>query len=105
MFTEYRGALAESYVAQELVAGGLPDLYYWRSAGGKAELDFLVKIGRTVVPVEVKASLSRRSKSLRSYDQQFGSDMLVRANLLNLKRDGKICNVPLYAVSLIHRFV
>ncbi len=105
MFTEYRGALAENYVAQVLVAGGHPDLYYWRSAGGKAELDFLYEIGRTVVPVEVKAGLSRRSKSLRSYDQQFGSDMLVRANLLNLKRDGKICNVPLYAVSLVHRFV
>jgi len=105
LFTEYRGALAENYVAQELIAGGHPDLYYWRSAGGKAELDFLCEIGRTVVPVEVKAGLSRRSKSLRSYDQQFGSDMLVRANLLNLKRDGKICNVPLYAVSLVHQFV
>ena len=105
LFTEYRGAVAENYVAQELVAGGHPDLYYWRSAGGKAELDFLYEIGRTVVPVEVKAGLSRKSKSLRSYDQQFGSDMLVRANLLNLKRDGKICNVPLYAVSLVHQFV
>ena len=105
LFTEYRGAVAENYVAQELVAGGHPDLYYWRSAGGKAELDFLYEIGRTVIPVEVKAGLSRKSKSLRSYDQQFGSDMLVRANLLNLKRDGKICNVPLYAVSLVHRFL
>ena len=105
LFTEYRGAVAENFVAQELVAGGHPDLYYWRSAGGKAELDFLYEIGRTVVPVEVKAGLSRKSKSLRSYDQQFGSDKLVRANLLNLKRDGKICNLPLYAVSLVHQFV
>ncbi len=105
LFTEYRGALAENYVAQELAAGGHPDLYYWRSPGGRAELDFLCEIGRSVAPVEVKAGLSRRSRSLRSYDQQFASDVLFRANLLNLKRDGKICNVPLYAVSLVHRFV
>lgn len=105
LFTEYRGALAENYVAQEFTAAGYPDLYYWRSAGGKAELDFLCEFGRDVTPVEVKAGLSRRSKSLRSYDQQFAADVLVRANLLNLRRDGKICNVPLYAVSLVHRFV
>jgi len=49
--------------------------------------------------------LSRKSKSLRSYDQQFAPNVLVRTNLLNLKKDGKICNVPLYAVSLVHRLV
>ena len=105
LFTEYRGALAENYVAQELVAGGRRGLYYWRSAGGRAELDFLYETDRTVVPIEVKAGSSRKSKSLRSYDQRFAPDVLVRANLLNLKRDGKICNVPLYAVSAVRQFV
>jgi hypothetical protein len=103
LFTEYRGALAESYVAQQLVAAGHQDLYYWRSPGGKAELDFLCEIGPTIVPVEVKAGLSLRSKSLKSYDEQHAPPVLVRANLLNLKRDGKICNVPLYAVSWLSR--
>jgi len=101
LFTEYRGALTENYVAQELAAAGQAALYYWRSTGGRAELDFLAETGRTVVPIEVKAGLSLRSKSLRSYDQQFAPDLLIRANLLNLKKDGKICNVPLYAVSAI----
>ncbi len=105
LFTEYRGALAESYVAQQLVAAGHPDLYYWRSPGGKAELDFLCELGETIVPVEVKAGLSLRSKSLRSYDQQLAPPVLVRTNLLNLKRDGKICNIPLYAVFWLSRFV
>ena len=104
LFTEYRGALVESYVAQELVAGGRPDLFYWRSAGGKAEVDFLYETGRTVVPIEVKAGSSLRSKSLRSYDQRFAPEVLARSNLLNLKQDGKILNVPLYAVSLVGRF-
>ena len=105
LFTEYRGALAESYVAQQLVAAGHPNLYYWRSPGGKAELDFLCEFGTMIVPVEVKAGLSLRSKSLRSYDQQLAPPTLVRTNLLNLKQDGKICNIPLYAVSWLSRFV
>jgi len=105
LFTEYRGALAESYVAQQLVAAGHPDLYYWRSPGGRAELDFLCELGSTIVPLEVKAGLSLRSKSLKSYDQQLNPPVLVRTNLLNLKRDGKICNIPLYAVSWLPRLV
>lgn len=105
LFTEYRGALAENYVAQQLIAANNPDLFYWRSSGGKAEIDFLGEVGGSVVPIEVKAGLSRKSKSLRSYDQQFEPEELVRTNLLNLKRDGKICNIPLYAISLLARFV
>jgi len=92
LFTEYRGALAENYVAQELAAGGRPDLYYWRSTGGRAELDFLYETDRAVVPIEVKAGLSRKSKSLRSYDQQFAPDVLVRANPLNLKKEAPLEN-------------
>jgi hypothetical protein len=92
-------------MAQQLIDANHSDLFYWRSNGGKAETDFLCEIGGSVVPIEVKAGLSRKSKSLRSYDQQFEPEELVRTNLLNLKRDGKICNIPLYAVSLLVRFV
>jgi predicted AAA+ superfamily ATPase len=101
IFTEYRGALVESYVAQQLIAAGHPELHYWRSSGGKAELDFLCELDGTVIPVEVKAGLSRGSKSLHSYERQFKPDMLYRTNLRNLKQDGKICNIPLYAISLL----
>lgn len=103
LFTEFRGALAESYVAQQLVAAQHRDLYYWRSTGGRAETDFLIEVGGSVVPVEVKAGLSRKSKSLRSYEQQFSPDVLIRTNLRNLKRDGRMANVPLYAASEIPR--
>lgn len=103
LFTEYRGALTESYVAQQLLLAKQRELYYWRSTGGKAEIDFLCEPQGRVVPVEVKAGLSRRSKSLRSYDQQYSPAVLVRTNLRNLKMDGKIANIPLYAASEIPR--
>ena len=94
LFTEYRGALVENFVAQELVASFQTTLHYWRSRGGKAELDFLLERDGEVLPLEVKAGVNPRSKSLKSYDAQFSPPKLLRTNLLNLKQDGKTCNCP-----------
>jgi len=105
LFNEYEGAFVESYVAQQLVSQFHQPLYYWRSKGGKAELDFLCEIKGRVFPLEVKAGINPKSKSLKSYDLQFNPSLLVRTNLLNLKKDGRIYNLPLYAVSLISSLV
>jgi len=101
LFNEYEGAFVENYIAQQLVSHFHQPLYYWRSKGGKAELDFLCEFGGRICPLEVKAGLNPKSKSLKSYDLQFNSSSLARTNLLNLKKDGKIYNLPLYAVSLL----
>jgi hypothetical protein len=101
LFSEYEGAFVENYVAQQLVSHFQQPLYYWRSKGGKAELDFLCEFGANICPLEVKSGINPKSKSLRSYDFQFKPDRLARANLLNLKCDGKIVNLPLYAISLL----
>lgn len=104
LFNEYEGAFVENYVAQQLTAHLAQErLYYWRSKGGKAELDFLCEIEGEIYPLEVKAGINPKSKSLRSYDQQFAPPLLARTTLLNVKRDGKICNLPLYAVSQLAR--
>ena len=100
LFNEYQGAFTENYVAQQLKAMKTADLFYWKSEGKKAELDFLCEIGATVQPLEVKAGINPRSKSLKSYETQYSPPVLSRTNLLNLKQDGKVCNYPLYAISL-----
>lgn len=101
LFTEYKGALAETYVAQQLAAQGMDPLYYWRSKGGRAELDFVLETEQGAIPLEVKAGVNAQAKSLRSYDQQFAPPVLCRSTLLNLKLDGKVLNVPLYALPFI----
>ena len=103
LFNEYQGAFVENYVAQQLAAHFGTRLYYWRSKGGRAELDFLCEFTGNICPLEVKAGINPKSKSLRSYDLQFGPPTLARTNLLNFKKDGKILNIPLYAVSLLPR--
>ncbi len=105
LFNEYEGAFVENYVAQQLVSHFRQDLFYWRSKGGKAELDFLCEFADRICPLEVKAGINPKSKSLKSYDLQFQPVRLMRTNLLNFKMDGKICNLPLYAVSQLPRFV
>jgi predicted AAA+ superfamily ATPase len=101
IFNEYGGAFVENFVAQQLIAHFEQPVHYWRSKGGKAELAFLCEFSGRIYPLEVKAGINTRSKSLRSYDMQFSPSVLARATLLNLKKDGKILNLPLYALSLL----
>ncbi len=98
-FREYEGALVENYVAQELKAVQGLDLYYWESSG-TAEVDFVCEHDRSVYPLEAKAGVNTRSRSLSSFDARYAPPYLGRTSLLNLRRDGRILNLPLYAVSL-----
>lgn len=100
LFNEYEGAFVENYVAQQIISHFSQKLFYWRSKGGKAELDFLCEFADHIFPLEVKAGINLRSKSLKSYDAQFKPAKLVRTTLRKFKIDGKVCNLPLYAVSL-----
>ena len=101
LFTEYKGAFVENYVAQQLAAMKRP-LYYWRS-GGAAELDFIIETADDILPLEVKAGINSKSKSLHSYHNRFHPPVLLRSTLLNLKQDGDIINIPLYALNYLER--
>lgn len=105
LFNEYEGAFVENYVAQQLMAHFQSPLHYWRSKGGKAEVDFLCERSGRIFPLEAKAGINPRSKSLRSYDLQFSPPVLARTTLLNLRIDGKVLNLPLYAISALTRFI
>jgi len=100
LFSEYKGAFVENYVAQQLRSDKQIDLYYWTSKGKKAELDFLCEFDSRIHPLEAKAGINPKSKSLNSFDLQFNPTVLSRTTLLNMRRDGKIRNYPLYAITL-----
>jgi predicted AAA+ superfamily ATPase len=89
LFNEYEGAFVENFVAQQLISHFHQPLYYWRSKGGKAELDFLCESGDRICPLEVKAGINPKSKSLKSYDWQFNPTSLARANLFTKIMENK----------------
>ena len=99
LFSEYNGAFTENYAAQELIANGHKDLYYWANASS-AEVDFVIPYNEEIFPLEVKAGTSREKKSLAVFGERYSSRILSMATLRNFKQDGKVCNYPLYAVSL-----
>ncbi len=100
LFSEFRGAFVENYVAQQLRSEKRVDLYYWTSEGKRAEANFLCEFVSQIYPLEAKADINPKSKSLISFDRQFKPTVLSRATLLNLRHDGRICNYPLYAITL-----
>jgi hypothetical protein len=102
LFNEYQGAFVENYVAQQLHTDQRFPLFYWKSEGKMAEVDFVCEAD-AIYPLEAKAGVNPRSKSLGSYDKQFSPPLLSRTTLLNLKHDGRICNYPLYALTLFPR--
>ena len=102
LFTEFKGALTEDYVAQELTDSHHESLYYWTSPG-TAEVDFLLEFEGKIYPLEVKSGLSQKTRSLRVYDEIYRSQTLSRTSIMNLKKDGGIGNYPLYSVARFPR--
>ena len=98
LFVEFKGALTEQYVLQQLITDSDLNIYYYTNDNGSCEVDFLVDTGDTVVPVEVKAQVNLRAKSLRTYVEKFSPDVAVRASMQDYKKESWLINLPLYAI-------
>lgn len=103
LFEEFRGAIAENYVAQE-VAHTHSSLFYWASEG-KAEVDFVFEFDDLIYPLEVKSGNSSKKKSLRVYGDTYQPKYLIRTSPMNLRKDGDILNCPLYLIEKLHSFL
>ena len=98
LFIEFKGSFAENYVAQALKAALGKSLHYWASER-EAEVDFLVEWEGNLFPLEVKSGTSTKKKSLLVYQEKYHPAVISRASLMNLKKDGALCNYPLYFIS------
>jgi len=101
LFVEFKGALTEQYVLQQLKT--LPGLetYYWANERHTSEVDFLLDTGNAVVPLEVKARVNLQSKSLRAFADRYHPALSVRTSLSDYKKEGWLLNLPLYAAGCI----
>ncbi len=100
IFEEFKGALAEQYVLQELIPWHKSlSIHYWTNDAATNEIDFLVQHAVEIVPVEVKAGLNLQSKSLSAFMSKYNSRMAWRFSAANYKQNEVITDFPLYAVS------
>ena len=98
LFTEFKGALTEQYVCQQLVSDCGLSPYYWSAENSRGEIDFLVQRGSGIYPIEVKAEESLRSKSLRAFSERYSGTIPRRFSLSGFRDQGWMRNVPLYTV-------
>lgn len=101
LFVEFKDALTEQYVCQQLKTMEDLDVYYYTNNRGSCEVDFIIDTGEQVVPVEVKAEVNLRAKSLKTYYEKFSPQISVRTSMADYKREEWLVNLPLYAIDQI----
>lgn len=99
VFKEFKGALTEQYVMQELAAKKGIGVYYYTNERSSAEVDFLVDDGEDVIPVEVKAETNLMAKSLKYYNEKNSPRISVRSSMADYRKEDSLLNLPLYAIS------
>jgi predicted AAA+ superfamily ATPase len=102
IFQEFKGALTEQYVAQQLITRSDLNIYYWSAQNARAEIDFLVQLSGEIIPIEVKAEENLQAKSLRVYYDKFQSKKAIRTSMSTYRKESWMENIPLYAILGLH---
>lgn len=101
IFAEFKGALTEQYVCQQLLSEGKTHPFYWSAESSSGEVDFVLQHGGEVIPIEVKAEENLKAKSLKSFLEKFGIRYGIRISMSDYRIQERLLCLPLYAVSEI----
>lgn len=99
IFQEFKGALTEQFVVQELKTITKNNIHFWTNETGKAEVDFIFQEGTKTFPIEVKAAENLQSKSLKVFREKNEKQHCYRTSLSNFRVESWMTNVPLFALS------
>lgn len=97
IFEEFKGALTEQFVAQQLKASDR-ELYYYSTENSSGEIDFVIQQEMRCVPIEVKAEENLRARSLRAFCDKYKPEIAVRSSMSNYREQDWMVNVPLYVL-------
>jgi len=99
LFTNFRGSMTEQYVLEQIVAAGLSP-YYWTSDSGNAEIEFVIQGETSAFPVEVKAGINTKAKSLKAYRDLFAPPFAIRTSLAPHADGTTTKDIPLFAFGI-----
>ncbi|MDD7392216.1 MAG: DUF4143 domain-containing protein, partial [Fusobacteriaceae bacterium] len=96
LFTEFKGALTENYILESLENQFETKARYWTD--NIYEVDFLIQHENQVIPIEVKAGINLKSRSLKKFTENYKDEvkLKIRFSLDNLKLDDNILNIPIF---------
>lgn len=98
LFSDFKGALTEQYVLQQLLVKSSLSVYYWSSENSRGELDFLLQDEEKIIPVEVKAEENLQSKSLKTFVERNPELHGVRFSMSPYREQDWLTNYPLYSL-------
>lgn len=98
IFEEFKGALTEQYVIQQLILNDDFVVKYWSAENSRAEVDFVIQKSGKIFPLEVKAAENLQAKSLKVYYNKFLPTRAFRTSMSDYREEDWLTNVPLYAV-------
>ena len=98
LFTEFKGALAEQYVMQQLRIVTERYIGYWTNERSTSEVDFIIQDEGEVIPIEVKSGVNLRSKSFRLFCEKYQPERAFRTSLASYKKEEWMVNIPLYGI-------
>lgn len=101
LFTEFKGALTEQYVMQQLAVNQDLGIYYYTNDRNTCEVDFIVDNGDNIIPLEVKAEINLKAKSLKTYREKFTPEISIRSSMADYSEEVGLVNIPLYAIEWI----
>ena len=103
LFREFKGALTEQYVLQQLKTQKQLSVYYWSNERNTSEIDFLVSDGNSIIPLEVKAEINIQSKSLKAFRDKFSPVISIRTAMTDYKKEEWLLSLPLYAIETLSK--
>jgi predicted AAA+ superfamily ATPase len=98
LFLQFKGALTEQFVMQQLQVTELDKITYWTNERSTSKVDFVVQKAGRVIPIEVKAEINVKAKSFKFFCDKYKPDIALRFSLKDYKEESWMTNVPLYAV-------
>ena len=105
IFTEFKGALTEQYVLQQLIADLGIEAYYYSTEKSSGEIDFLLQGKSSILPLEVKAEENLRAKSLKAFCEKYHPACAVRTSMSDYREQKWMTNVPLYNICRIKQYL
>ena len=104
LFEEFKGALTEQYVLQQLIVHEENDIFYWSAERGTGEIDFLVQMDDKIGPIEVKAEENLQEKRLRIFVQKYNMKYAVRTSMSDYREQEWMVNFPLYYIGNLNQY-
>lgn len=104
IFIRFKGIYTEQYVLEQLILKH-KNLYYYTNDRNSAEVEFLIEYDSHIIPVEVKAGVNLKAKSLKTYIDKYNPIKALRFSLADYKETDNLIDIPLYAIEYFHNML